>query len=221
MGVVYLVICDANGKCYAGKTVGDLDGRKNRHEYDAAKGSPFPFHRALMKYGFSRFTWETIHLCDDDEELCRLEVSLIREADCKLPNGYNVTDGGDGFRGMPKSAEHRKKIGDASRGRTASEETRRKISAAMTGKSSWRLGRPLTEVHKKHLSEACIGRKLSDDAKEKLSKAFKGRVSPNKGKSMSEETKLKISLAQKGRKKKPFTDAHRAAIAAAARKRNR
>ena len=61
----------------------------------------------------------------------------IRELNSKAPNGYNLTDGGDGGRGLSPSAETRQKLSAALKGRPAhnkgvkhTAEARAKMSAA-------------------------------------------------------------------------------------------
>lgn len=71
--------------------------------------------------------------------------------------------------GVPKTYEHRRKIGESNMGRILSKETRAKISASR------------------------IGKKATDEAKLKMSDSRRGRVPYNKGKTHTEETKAKIS----------------------------
>ncbi len=60
-------------------------------------------------------------------------------------------------RGVPKSDEHRRKIGEAQRGRPKP---------------------PLTEAHRKNLSEAMKGRPVSDETREKIAAKQRGENSP-------------------------------------------
>lgn len=200
MGTVYVATCTVNNKQYIGKTVSDLLRRKLRHEKDAPT-SPFPFHRALMKYGFDKFGWVCCFESDDEAALLEMEMNLIAGMKTQVPGGYNVTAGGDGFRGVKKTEEHRRKIGDAHRGRKLKEETKRKLSEAMKGKPSARKGVTVSDETRRKISESHTGKKMSDESKLHLSNYWKGRISPMKGRHHSEESKLKLSTAQKGRKK--------------------
>lgn len=68
--------------------------------------------------------------------------------------------------GIPKSEEHKARIGDAHRGKVYSEETRAKISAA-------RKGKPLSEEHKAKIIGT--GRKHTAETKAKISAALRAR----------------------------------------------
>jgi hypothetical protein len=101
---------------------------------------------------------------------------------------WNVADGGAGGtpRGMPLSAEHKKKIGLANRGKKRSQETKNKMRIAQSGM--------------KHSSERIVknanarrGKARSDETKARISAAKKGRPGP----SHSEQTKLLMSESAK------------------------
>jgi group I intron endonuclease len=97
MGCVYLARNKVNGKCYVGKTIHDLADRRKSHERDALGGVPWIFHNALRKYGFDAFEWSVLSEDGDDEWLLLMEQKWIRRLGTKTPNGYNMTDGGEGF----------------------------------------------------------------------------------------------------------------------------
>ncbi len=218
MGVVYVTTCRTTGKQYVGKSIHSLAARKAKHEKDAPS-SPFPLHRAMMKYGFDDFEWVVTLEHEDEPTLLDCEMIMIQVMKTQIPNGYNVTAGGDGFRGHVKTAEHRRKIGEAFRGRKLSDEHKKKLSESMKGKPGWNKGVPMSEESKKKLSESHTGKVMTEACKEHLSRYWKGRVSPMKGRTMSEESRLKISTALKGRKKKSFTEQHKLNIKLASMKR--
>jgi len=94
--IIYQAVCFVNKKIYIGKTINDLESRKNRHYSDAFNQlSQTHFHRALRKYGKENFEWKVIHKCKTEKELTEMEIHYIKEMDT-LKNGYNLTDGGDG-----------------------------------------------------------------------------------------------------------------------------
>lgn len=209
MGWVYSCVCQVNGKQYIGKTVGSLLRRKGKHLDDAKGGCNFVFHRALRKYGFENFMWQGIFFSTSEAKLVEKEMEYIKSRNTKLPNGYNMTDGGDGFSGYVAPPELRAKRREYQLGRKKSEETRKRISEAKMGMPSNRKGLKWPEEWKKRRSEACLGRRVSEEAKRKISSTLKGRPSPNKGKKMSEETKQKIRQSMIGR---PLTEAHKKAM---------
>lgn len=112
--------------------------------------------------------------------------------------------------GVPKSEEHKRKIGEANsktlkgkpstfKGKKHSDKSLQKIKDSLSG-------RVLSEEHKEKLRLASTGHKLSESSKLKISEANKGKLSPMKGKRTSDETKKKQSDAKKG---KLFSDAHK------------
>ena len=103
-----------DGKIYIGKTVQELCKRLRQHTY--SKGNS-PLDKAIKKYGLEKFDIEVIAEADTEEELNSLEMFFIEFYGCKIPDGYNLTDGGEG-----------------SAGRIISEETRKKLSKSITGK---------------------------------------------------------------------------------------
>ena len=98
MGCVYLVTNTISGKQYVGKTVKSLRSRRAAHKHDAlVKYDVCPaFHRALRRYGFDAFKWERLYRGDDNEKLIEREIFYIKLLNSRAPNGYNLTDGGDG-----------------------------------------------------------------------------------------------------------------------------
>jgi hypothetical protein len=131
MGSIYQVTNTVNGMVYIGKTVRSALGRWGEHCGSAKAGS--------------------------HERLNSLEMEWIRALNCRTPNGYNSTDGGDGppigitNHGRKHSLETRKKIGDANRGHVHTEETRKQMSRTHTGMT-------LTPEQCKKVSDSKIGK---------------------------------------------------------------
>ena len=147
-GVIYKITNQLNGKSYVGKTTTSLKQRMASHKCaDSVIG------KAIRKYGWENFSVEVIEECETPEQLNEREIFWIAALNCKTPNGYNRSDGGDGptgyvcsdetraklsaaGKGVPKSPEHRAKIGDGNRGKKQTPEAKAKLSAAHTGKTS-------------------------------------------------------------------------------------
>jgi group I intron endonuclease len=123
-----------NGKIYIGKTSKSLAHRRASHVSEAGLGCKRPFHAALRKYGVSGFCVEVIDRADDAVMGALKEQFHIFLNDCKVPRGYNLTDGGEGAVGRILSKEHREKLRIAALGRIMSPESRRKMSIAKVGK---------------------------------------------------------------------------------------
>ena len=108
---IYKVTNKVNGKCYIGKTVYNLEHRKKGH-LKVKNIRNYPFYNALNKYGLGSFTWETIYVCNNEEELNKMEMYFIKELNTLHPNGYNLSLGGDGQSGFKHSEESKRKISE-------------------------------------------------------------------------------------------------------------
>ncbi len=116
--VVYLLQNTVNGKCYVGKTVQGLRRRWNEHCGDARSRGTTVLHRALRKYGPENFQRKILSVGLNESVLLALETFWIRELNTRAPNGYNLTDGGDGISGCRRSPETRAKQSAAARNRS-------------------------------------------------------------------------------------------------------
>lgn len=207
--IIYKVTNLVNNKVYIGKTVHKLEKRRKNHISDAkAKRHNMLFHKAIRKYGEENFCWEILDTVMFSDLLLELEKFYIQKYNSRVPNGYNMTDGGEGVAGHKHSKETREKLRLSHLGKTPSAETRKKMSAAGMGKitseetrekirlqklgNKWNLGSHRSEESKKKMSIARTGIKQSQEAKDKISKA-------NKNKIISEETRKKISESSMGR----------------------
>ncbi len=226
MGVIYQARNKINGKCYVGKTIKTIKERRKQHEKDTSREAGFAFHNALRKYGLNAFEWEVLMICDDEDDLNESEIAWIKLLKTKAPNGYNLTDGGEGLSGItdetrkklrrPKSAEHRRKIGEAHAGKVTSMETKAKLSKANKGKPSYFYGRKHTpesieKNRKAHIGKIPwnLGKKTPASVRKKQSMARLGikqtpehiakRVKKILGQKRSKESRKKMSVAQKKR----------------------
>lgn len=180
---IYKITNKLNGKVYIGQSV-DIDTRWRQHIN--AKDN-FAIHRAIQKYGKENFKFEVLLECPVDM-LNVWERDMIALYDCISPNGYNLTEGGEGYK---CSDETRLKMSNIRKGKNRSEETKIKISNAQKGKhhseetrlkmSNTRKGvklKPLSEEHKRKISESMKGKKhqpFSAEHKRKLSESIKGK----------------------------------------------
>lgn len=138
-GIIYCRTNIVNGKKYIGQTTNEY---LRQHKWNNLK---LPYSGSLInnarkKYGLSAFTYTILVECEADtnEQLKELlnfwEKSYIGYFNTKTPNGYNLTDGGDGFLGYKQTKEHREKISSANKGKKRSDETRKKLSERRKGK---------------------------------------------------------------------------------------
>ena len=98
--IVYLATNLINGKKYVGYTTKGLDHRikghirKSKNKRD--KHYFYLFQSALRKYGANNFKWDTLHYCETIDEVTKMEIHFIKELNTISPNGYNLTEGGNG-----------------------------------------------------------------------------------------------------------------------------
>ena len=150
-GVIYRIYHKKSMKSYIGKTVNPE--KRIRYHLNGYGKSPVLFH-AIRKYGKDAFGVEILESNVPEPILSKLEILHIRFFNCKAPNGYNLTDGGEGARGTKPSRETRQKMSaslkgriGSMRGKSHSLETRRKISQAQKAQKNHLYG-------KKHSPEA-------------------------------------------------------------------
>ena len=193
MGVIYMLTCVPNGKSYIGKTIDE-----KRRIYAHFKGYTKQckaLHNAINKYGKENFTVKILHEGIIPELLADFEIAAIKEYNTKAPNGFNLTDGGEGslnpseetlrkrsekMRGRPQPKEVRDKISASHMGIRPNAETRAKQSAAKKGKPSWIAGKKHTEASRKKMSNTHTGKTIPSKTRQKISATMsKIRTSPH------------------------------------------
>jgi len=171
---IYLIANIKNKKQYVGITKFSIEERFSQH---VKRG--FLLTEAIQKYGEQNFWIQLIEEVESAERAYELEMYYIKEYNTKVPNGYNITDGGDGIFGWEPSEEYRKECSERVKqlhnekkvgmyGKKHTEETKKKMSDSLRG------------------NQNCLGRILSEDTKSKISSSHKGKI-------LSESTKNKIS----------------------------
>lgn len=193
-----------NGKVYFGQTI-DYEKRKTEH-IRALNGG---YHRnrylqsAWKKYGAEAFSFSLVESCVE-QDLDSLEVKYILDNASVAPNGYNLTSGGEGARGLKWSEESREKVSLSRKGKPRhprkderqSEVAKAKMSASM--KAKWQ-----DETYRSRQQKSHMGKSFSQETKDKMSKAHKGCVQSNARKVLCVETGIiypsvnKIDLGRK------------------------
>ena len=126
VGYIYK-ITDKNNRCYVGK-----------HKYDKPSLDPsyicsgIYISSAIKKYGIENFSIEMVCMCDSFDELNEKEIFYIKHFDCMYPNGYNLTEGGDGISNPTEAILEKNR--EWHRGKKPSKETREKRSLALKGR---------------------------------------------------------------------------------------
>jgi len=149
-----------SGKVYIGITCRKPELRwSNGNGY---KDSP-KFYNAIKKYGWDNFNHEILFYDLNEITAKLIEEDLIYYYK-NFNLSYNISNGGDGSKGV-----------------IMSEETRKKMSDAKKGKISNRKGCHLSDETKEKIRNANLGKKLSEETKNKCSIAKKGKTPWNKG----------------------------------------
>lgn len=109
LGCIYRLRNTINGKKYIGKSI------NFKHRMICHKNSEDGcyIHNAIQKYGWEKFKVEKIIDNVPEEDLNNLEMAYIAAENTKRPNGYNLTDGGEGTSGYVPSEATRKKMSES------------------------------------------------------------------------------------------------------------
>ena len=200
---IYIITNIINAKQYIGIT----NNLKNRWKQHSSMNGSSPYlHAAINKHGINSFIFTHIATAYDLECAQIIEKMLIKEHNTKSPNGYNLTEGGEGVNGLIFSSETKAKISAKSKKmwenpshikqqkelRSSSE-----YKKSQSIKSKKALANPEVvakmkkpRVNVENIRAAKLGHQQS---KETIAK----RVAKNIGKKRSEETKIKMSAANK------------------------
>lgn len=115
MGYIYKITNNINNKIYIGQTIKERPtDRFSQHRYLARhskqeKGISY-LHQAMAKYGVDNFTFEVIENIENDK-LNEREQYWIAQYNSLVPQGYNLTIGGEGTPeySRPQTLEEREK----------------------------------------------------------------------------------------------------------------
>lgn len=185
-GYIYKTTNLINGKIYIGK--------KESPDFDPNYvGSGKALWGAIKKHGRENFFTEFLISCFSKEELNAEERFLIDWFDCRVPKGYNISEGGD--------------WGDVSQGMTPEqyESWVSKVSTSLKGRMvdyRWlnngiREIRVPQELIKQYLEEGYRLGKL-DSFKSKRSEQMQGENNSFYGRNHSETTKARMSESHLG-----------------------
>ena len=173
-GFIYAIIDGTNDFEYIGQTTKTVEERFKQH----AQADSYIGH-VIRAHGEDLFVVAVLKVCHSKDELDFWERHFIKSRNTKAPNGYNLTDGGDGVVGW-------------------TDEMRARVSEANTGKKR-------TSEQRANISAAQVERFKDPAEREKISASKRGEKHPNYGKHRSAETRKRISEAHKG---KTFTPEH-------------
>ena len=162
---VYFIRNTLSNKVYVGSSI-NIFRRWTTHKRELKAGR---HHSLLLQRSFDKNGEEAFEYClaesaADAKQMIKLETKWIKMLD-SVHNGYNVNPFPYEIGLMPKSEEHKRKIGQAHIGRKLSEESKDKIRQKALGR---KMG-PMSDELKKKLSEVKKGWKMPEAGKKKLS----------------------------------------------------
>ena len=183
--VVYKITNLLNGKVYVGQTQRTLDERINEHLH----GSLY-IDRIMQKYGRENFKDEIIEKCSTLEELNEREIFWIAKFNCKFPNGYNFTDGGNqGLKGYTWSKESRAKMSAVS---IIRESKRDPVEKSQTAKNGW-----ASKTHEERLRITEPARKaaalISSEERSAIRKRAFANMTPQERQNMTENARKALA----------------------------
>lgn len=171
---IYKITNNIDGHCYIGQSI----NIERRFEEHVNSNNTNKYLRDEMnKYGVNNFTFDIVETCDKDK-LSDREKYWIQYFNSTYPNGYNLTDGGNGGNTFQYRTEEEMEL------------TRKRISEVTSGENNGFYGKHHSDSTIEFLRKINIGKKMSEETKEKLSKSLKGHYMPKEAKNkISEATK--------------------------------
>lgn len=192
---------------YIGQTVKPIEKRWKHHIKYAQSGCQYKLHRAIRKYGVENFTVEEVMWVEaDDRQVLNSKLDFLERFFIKRFNtrydGFNMTDGGEGFSSGSLSSTHRLNISRAKKGKkrgNLSDEWKRKIGESCKNHPTPYKRKPLSQEHRRKISQ---GVREAYETGRKMKPNLKGSNNPFASRKHSEESKRKMREVWKIRKLK-------------------
>lgn len=182
-----------NNKIYVGKD------RLHRDNY---YGSGVIIRRAILKYGKENFKKEILEECEFEKELNEKEKFWIKELNSIVPNGYNITPGGEGgdtFTNNPNKEQIREKYKE----RPKPKITGKSLEEVYGNKKAQIIRNNLSNSHK-NLPGFWMNKRRKDETKNKISNTV--RKLHKDGKLKSFGTLIKDGIIKLNRKGKTYEE---------------
>jgi group I intron endonuclease len=199
-GEIYAHINTVNGKIYVGQTTAGMIERWRLHQRCANSPSTPAYNgvfaRAIRKYGADAFVHQVLSIARSQAELDNLEKVWIILLQSKVPNGYNLSDGGYAAAGHVVSPDVRARLS------AASKEQWQRQHADPDFKLQYRTNRKNWTPSVSHIAAvvaAHLGKKQSVDT-------IARRVAKTTGMKRSPEARARMSASHIGR---PWTESQR------------
>lgn len=152
-GYIYKIVNQINGTSYVGQTITSINERFSQHKSSCKRYKTY-LYNAMNKYGIENFTIEKIDSANSQKELDDKEIYWIKKLNTKIPNGYNILDGGNGARGLHHTQETKEILRLKS---TGNSNALGKHNISIEGKRNMLLahkGKPSSFKNKEHTLEA-------------------------------------------------------------------
>lgn len=157
-GYIYKIVNKINGTTYVGQTICDINKRFREHKHASLTQNTY-LYNAMRKYGVDNFTISTIDVAKSLNDLNKKEIYWIKKLNTKVPNGYNILDGGNGTKGFHHSKETKDLLRIKSSGNSnalgkhnISHEGRKNMILAHKNKTSNFKNKKHTDIAKNKLS---------------------------------------------------------------------
>jgi hypothetical protein len=225
MGVLYKLTSPSN-KSYIGISSKSLDARWAKHvEHALGKRTAGALYAALRKHRPETFKREVLAEEADWDTLRAMEIDAIRSHSTLAPNGYNITQGGEGTR-TRLSAQAKANISAAQKkryqrpgekerlfqaGAAARERRHQKAVADREARRQARRAYVVSAEFKALHSEATKRGMATPEMKASMTAFARARAA-------DPEWRAKISASRKGQKLAPCSEEHKRRIAEARRR---
>jgi group I intron endonuclease len=186
---------------YVGMTTyKDVKKRWNQHVQTASinKGCP-ALRDAFHKYGIENFEFSVILICFDEDRF-KYEIEYIKKYNSVVPNGYNLTDGGQGgggFKGKKHTAEVKNRIKTTLKQKYIDNPELKKVLSernTILMKQPDTINKIKQGIYNSKLNKTrCATKKIhSDETKNKISESLKTYYSKNSKKPHSNHKGTRI-----------------------------
>lgn len=145
---IYRWVNNINGKTYIGSSSNISKRLKNYYNLSCLEKSNMTIYKALLKYGYSNFSFEILEYCDESIVLQKEQYYL----DSLAPD-YNILKTAGNSLGYKHSEVTKQKISEINQGKTFSEDTLKKISESVRGENNHFFGKNHSIESKEKMSQ--------------------------------------------------------------------
>ena len=187
MAYIYRILNTISKKVYIGiTTYKDVKKRWNQHIQTASinKGCP-ALCDAINKYGIQNFEFSVILICFDEDRF-KYEIEYIKKYNSVAPNGYNLTNGGQGgggFKGKKHTEEVKNRIKNTLKQKYIDNPELKKV---LSDRNTLLMKQPDTinkikeGIRKSKTNDNYTKKCISDETKNKISESLKAYYCENK-----------------------------------------